>query len=48
MPQEITKVEMLGGSALAVERTAEALVVTLPAQRPNEIAYAFRITPVSL
>ena len=48
LPAEITKVQMLGDSTpLAMERTSEALVVTLPTQKPNDIAYAFRITPSS-
>ena len=49
MPGEITKVEMLGSDApLKFERSADALVVAVPAQRPNEIAYGFRITPTTL
>jgi len=49
MPGEITKVEMLGSDApLKFERSADALVVTVPAQRPNEIAYGFRITATTL
>jgi alpha-L-fucosidase len=49
MPGEITKVEMLGSDApLKFERSADALVVTVPAQRPNEIAYGYRITPTTL
>ena len=49
LPGEITKVELLGaGAPLAFERTADALVVTMPGQKPNDIAYALRIRPNSL
>jgi alpha-L-fucosidase len=49
LPAEITKVELLGNStALKMERTADALVITLPPQKPNDIAYGLRITPTSL
>ena len=49
LPAEITKVELLSPALpLRFERTADALVVTLPEQKPNEIACALRITPVSL
>jgi len=42
---EITRVQMLGNSTpLATERTNEALVITLPTHKPNDIAYSFRIT----
>ena len=44
MPQEITKVELLGGGALKFERTRDALEVTLPATKLSEIAHGFRIT----
>lgn len=48
LPGEIAKVQMLGdGNALATERTGDALVITLPTRKPNDIAYAFRITPAS-
>ena len=44
-PGEVTKVELLGAdAALPFERTADALVVTLPSQKPNDIAYTLRIT----
>jgi alpha-L-fucosidase len=49
LPAEITKVDFLSApGSLAFERTADALVVTLPARKPNDIAYALRITPTSL
>ncbi len=45
LPGEVSKVELLGASEpLKCERTADALVVTLPAQKPNDIAYGLRIT----
>ena len=44
-PTRVTKVEMLGPRQnLAFERTAEALVVTVPGSAPNPIAYAFRVS----
>ncbi len=49
VPDEITRVEMLGvNGALQFDRTADALVVSLTGQPPNEIAYGFRITGVNL
>jgi alpha-L-fucosidase len=49
LPAEITKVELLGSDVpLKSERTADALVVTMPSQVSNEIAYALRITPTNL
>ena len=49
LPAEITNVEMLGSNAaLRFERTADALVITVPTQKPNEIAYGFRVTPTKL
>ena len=45
LPGEITKVEMLSpGADLKFERTAEALVVSMPGGKPNDIAYGLRIT----
>ncbi len=44
--QRVGRVELLGSPGhLAFEHTAQGLAVTLPAQKPNDIAYAFRITP---
>jgi alpha-L-fucosidase len=46
MLKDIAKVEMLSpGGSLRFERTAEALVVTMPAEKPNDVAYGVRITP---
>jgi len=45
MRSEIARVELLGVDGPArFERTTEALVVSVPMQKPNEIAYTFRIT----
>ena len=45
-PEQIGRVELLGhATELAFEQTAQGLVVQLPIQKPNELAYAFRITP---
>jgi hypothetical protein len=44
MPREIVKVDMLGYDApLKFDRTSDALVLTLPEHKPNDIAYSFRI-----
>ena len=49
LPSEITKVEMLGADTpLSIVRTAEPLVITVPAQRPNDIAYCFGVSPSNL
>ncbi len=49
LPGEITKVEMLGtDSAVKFERTADALVLTVPGSMPNPIAYGFKITAPGL
>jgi alpha-L-fucosidase len=49
LPAEITKVEMLGSNqALKFQRTPEALLVTVPQQSPDTIAFSLRITPTSL
>jgi alpha-L-fucosidase len=46
LPQEIAMVELLGANQkLDFERTGEALEVSVPMQKPNDIAYGFRITP---
>ena len=45
LPGRIKKVEMLQPhQTLTFDRTAEALVVSMPGQPPNSIAYALRIT----
>ena len=46
---EITKVEMLGvGGAVTFERNADALMLSVPGSKPNEIAYGFRISAPAL
>lgn len=48
-PSEVVKVELLGAAGgLKFERKADALEVTLPGQRPGELALALRITPANL
>jgi len=43
---QVGRVELLGSAGpLAFAPTAEGLAVTLPAQKPNDLAYALRITP---
>jgi alpha-L-fucosidase len=45
-PRNIARVELLGGGApLAFSRDTTGLVVKLPATKPNDYAYAVRITP---
>ena len=47
-PQRVGRVELLDSPGfLAFEQTAQGLALTLPAQQPNELAYAFRITPAA-
>ena len=44
LPRPVQRVDLIGaGSALRFEQTAEALVVRMPAERPNPYAYALRI-----
>ena len=48
MDANIVRVELLGADqALKFERTSDALVISLPEQKPNDIAYGFRITPTA-
>ena len=43
-PRAVQRVELIGAPApLRFQQTAEALVVTLPAGKPNPYAYALRI-----
>jgi len=43
-PQEVGQVELLGGqAALPFTRDAAGLVVTVPARKPNEYAFALKI-----
>lgn len=45
-PKEIARVELLGSKGpLAFSRDRTGLVVTLPGKRPDDYAYALRITP---
>ena len=45
-PGKIAKVELLGSPApVAFSRDANGLTVTMPGQKPNEYAYALKITP---
>jgi alpha-L-fucosidase len=47
-PQRVGRVELLGSSGpLRFEQTAQGLALALPTQAPNELAYAFRITPAT-
>jgi alpha-L-fucosidase len=47
-PKNIARVELLGSSRpLAFSRDTTGLVVTLPATKPNDYAYALRITPMA-
>jgi alpha-L-fucosidase len=45
LPREIAKVELLGAGKLKFTRDASGLVVNLPEKKPNEYAYALKITP---
>ena len=44
-PAEIARVELLGAGTLIFTRDASGLVVNLPEKKPNDYAYAFKITP---
>ncbi len=45
LPRPVQRIDLLGGaSSLRFTQTAEALTVTLPTQKPNNFAYALRIT----
>ena len=47
LPRPVAKVELIGTSEpLKFEQTVEALVVRMPAERPNKYAYALRIGTV--
>lgn len=47
-PKDIARVELLGSNGpLTFARDATGLVVTLPEQKPNEFAYALKITAKS-
>ena len=44
-PKEIARVELLGAGTLTFTRDASGLVVNLPEKKPNDYAYALKITP---
>jgi len=45
-PKDVARVELLGaGGPLTFTRDASGLVVNLPEKKPNEYAYALKITP---
>ena len=45
-PKEIARVELLGNNGpLTFARDETGLIVTLPAQKPNDYAYALKIMP---
>jgi len=45
-PKDVARVELLGNAGpLAFSRDATGLVVTLPQAKPNDYAYALKITP---
>jgi alpha-L-fucosidase len=44
-PKEVARVELLGSGPLTFSRETSGLVVNLPEKKPNDYAYALRITP---
>ena len=44
-PKQIAKIELLGAGELKFSRTSDALSITLPDNKPNDYAYALKITP---
>jgi alpha-L-fucosidase len=44
-PREIAKVELLGSGDVTFKRDTSGLVVFMPSQKPNNFAYALKITP---
>jgi alpha-L-fucosidase len=44
-PMEIARVDLLGSGTLTFTRDASGLVVNLPEKKPNNYAYALKITP---
>jgi alpha-L-fucosidase len=44
-PKQVAKVELLGSGEVKFTRDASGLVVTMPAQKPNDFAYCLKITP---
>jgi hypothetical protein len=45
LAKQVGKVELLGVGNVAFTRDASGLVVTMPQQKPNDYAYALKITP---
>jgi alpha-L-fucosidase len=45
LPKEIAKVELLGAGSVKFTRDESGLAVTMPQERPNDYAYALKITP---
>ena len=47
LPRSIQRIDLLGTSGpLRFQQTADALLVDMPAQKPNPYAYALRIRTV--
>jgi alpha-L-fucosidase len=44
-PKDIAKVELLGAGPLTFTRDTSGLVVNLPETKPNDYAYALKVTP---
>ena len=44
-PREVAKVELLGSGEVKFSRDASGLAVNMPQQKPNDFAYALKITP---
>jgi alpha-L-fucosidase len=44
-PKEVAKVELLGAGPVTFTRDASGLVVNLPEKKPNDFAYALKVTP---
>ncbi len=44
-PREVAKVELLGAGPVGFTRDASGLVVSLPEKKPNDYAYALKVTP---
>jgi hypothetical protein len=44
-PREVAKVELLGAGPVTFARDASGLVVNMPEKKPNDYAYALKVTP---
>jgi alpha-L-fucosidase len=44
-PREIAKVELLGAGPVTFSRDASGLMVNMPDKKPNDYAYALKVTP---